>query len=97
MSFNLKLMTSVIISTLLLLTSAVGISYIISINALDYLGRSTIRNQITSLVETLKMQNDITQEKLESDLGLMDREVAAHGGFRLNAESTVFTLSLIHI
>jgi methyl-accepting chemotaxis protein len=91
MSFNLKLMTSVIISTLLLLTSAVGISYIISIDALDYLGRATIRNQITSLVETLKMQNDITQEKLESDLGLMDREVAAHGGFRLDADSTVFT------
>ncbi|MGE4422252.1 MAG: methyl-accepting chemotaxis protein [Pseudodesulfovibrio sp.] len=91
MSFNLKLMTSVIISTLLLLTIAVGTSYVISINALDYLGRSTIRNQITSLVETLKMQNDITQEKLESDLGLMDREVAARGGFRLAANSTVPT------
>lgn len=83
MNFNLKLMTSVIISSLLLLTIAVGTSYVISINALNYLGRSTIRHQVSSLVETLKMQNKITLEKLESDLGLMDREINARGGFQL--------------
>ncbi|WP_419785934.1 methyl-accepting chemotaxis protein [Pseudodesulfovibrio sp.] len=91
MSFNLKLMTSVIVSTLLLLTIAVGTSYVISLDAIGFLGRSTIRNQISSLVETLKMQNDITQEKLESDLGLMGREIDARGGFQLSANATVAT------
>jgi methyl-accepting chemotaxis protein len=91
MNFTVKLMTSVIVSTLLLLTVAVGTSYVISIQSLDFLGRSTIRTQINGLVDTLKMQNGITQEKLESDLGLMDREVASRGGFRLDEYSPVTT------
>ena len=91
LSFNAKLMASVIASTLLLLTVTVGTSYVISIRALDYLGRSTIQNKIATLVDTLKMQNDITLEKLESDLGLMDKEVETRGGFRLDADAPVPT------
>jgi len=91
LNFNAKLMVSVIASTLLLLTVAVGTSYVISVRALDYLGRSTIQNKIATLVDTLKMQNDITQEKLESDLGLMDKEIEVRGGFRLDADAPVPT------
>ncbi|MEF2230710.1 MAG: hypothetical protein V3571_07265, partial [Pseudodesulfovibrio sp.] len=69
----------------------------ISVRALDYLGRSTIQNKIATLVDTLKMQNDITLEKLESDLGLMDKEVEVRGGFRLDADAPVPTTMINQI
>ncbi|MBU1001804.1 MAG: Cache 3/Cache 2 fusion domain-containing protein [Proteobacteria bacterium] len=83
MNFNKKLMTSVIATTLVLLIAAVGTTYVISVRSLDYLGHSTMEDMITNLTDTLEMQDSITQEKLASDLGLMDREIAARGGFRL--------------
>ena len=91
MNFNAKLMLSVIVSTLLLLTVAVGSSYFISIRSLDFLGRSTIEGQIGGLVDTLAMQNGITMEKLDADLGVMEKEISARGGLRLAPGSPVST------
>lgn len=91
LSFNAKLMVSIILSTLILLLAAVGTTYFISTNALDFLGKSTMKDVITSLTDTLEMQNSITQEKLVSDLGLMENEIAAIGGFSFNATQPITT------
>ncbi len=91
LTFNAKLMLSIIFSTLFLLLAAVGTAYVISTNALDFLGSSTMRDVITSLEDTIEMQNSITQEKLVSDLGLMENEIAAVGGFGLDESQPVDT------
>jgi len=91
MNFNTKLMTSVIVTTLVLLMAAVGTTYFISVRSLDFLGHSTVKDSITSLTDTLKMQHDITMEKLDSDLGLLDREILARGGFGLDEQNPVPT------
>ncbi|BBD08731.1 methyl-accepting chemotaxis protein [Desulfovibrio ferrophilus] len=89
MNFNKKLMASVIVTTLVLLTAAVGTTYFISVRSLDFLGHSTMEDLITNLTDTLEMQNSITQEKLVSDLGLMDKEIATQGGFSLAPDEPV--------
>ncbi len=91
LSFNSKLMVSIILSTLTLLLAAVGTTYFISTNALDFLGKSTMKDVITSLNDTIEMQNSITQEKLVSDLGLMQNEIAAIGGFSFDEYQPINT------
>ena len=90
-NFNFKLLTSVTCTSLLLLIAAAGVTYCIALQSLGTLGRETIQGMVGGLADTLQMQNDITQEKLVSDLGFMESEVAALGGFAVNERLPVNT------
>ncbi len=90
-NFNIKLLSSVTCISLLLLIAAAGVTYFIARQSLGTLGQETIRGMVGGLVDTLQMQNDITQEKLASDLGFLEAEVNSMGGFNLNRQFPVTT------
>lgn len=84
LNFNKKLIGSILIVVLLLLTISGATSYYISENALSYLGHQFIENMVEELHDTIEMQHTITQEKLNADIGVMEMEIATKGRLYLD-------------
>ncbi len=95
MNFNAKLTGAVLAIVVL---AVVGVSVVTSLTAkdnLDDLGEANLVSASNALMNTIGMQNRITQEKVDSDLKLMAMEIQRRGEARLDADDPV-TLTIVN-
>ncbi len=92
LNFNKKLITSIVFVVVALLAASGFITYSISSSSLQFLGRQFIANIVQELADNIEMQNSITQEKLDADLGILERDVAAKGFLFQSADETAETV-----
>jgi len=92
LSFNFKLIVGVLFAFALVLAASNVINYFESKSALTRSGMQSVAQRAEEIVKAVRLQNDVIQEKLESDLALMRREVVADGNLFLDRTDTIRTI-----
>lgn len=91
MNFNKKMLLCIVgtVASMLLIS---GIYlYSISKSTLHSLGKQFISSIMVELEDAITLQNDITQEKLNADLVVMEKDIKALGSLFINEDETLTT------
>jgi methyl-accepting chemotaxis protein len=91
LSFNFKLIVGVLFAFALVLTATTLINYFQSKGALERSGEESVIRTAGEIVKAISLQNDVIQEKLESDLALMRKEILEDGALYLDTNDTLRT------
>jgi len=89
LKFKTKIFISVSLLVILSVAAVGAINYFKARKAFFALGRENLSKFSFLITEALRMQNDITQEKLKGDLKLMEKEVTSRGSFYLDEQNKI--------
>ncbi|GFM35716.1 methyl-accepting chemotaxis protein [Desulfovibrio psychrotolerans] len=95
LNFNKKLLLGIVGTVIFMLLVSGLYSYTISKKNLNTLGRAFISSMLDGLQDTIDLQNKITQEKLNADLVVMEREMAKLGNVFLATDKS-FQTSIVN-
>ncbi len=89
LSFSAKLLAGTVFLVVVTVLIMGGINYYSILHSFDKLGASMVKGASEQFVRAIQMQGDITQEKVKSDLILMDMEVKRAGKLALNEAESI--------
>lgn len=89
LNFNRKLIGSVLLVIVTLLSTLSLCNYSISHDSLIFLGKNFISTMVNNLEDTIRMQHSITLEKLDADVGFFDIQISQKGGLHINPEKKI--------
>ncbi len=89
LNFNRKLQLSIVSTVVAMLLVSGLYFYSTSKHTLEILGEHYISSLLVELEDAIELQNQITQEKLDADLAVMDKEIAQTGSLFLDTMETV--------
>ena len=95
LKFSTKTYAGIVVIVLTTIVLMGAINYWRMSSALEQLGREYISSTLERVRDALSMQNDITQTKINSDLGLMDMLVRPIGSFHLD-ESEMIEMTIVN-
>ncbi len=72
-----------------------GITYLWTFNSLEKVGKDFIQSTLNRVEDALRLQNNITLEKLDSDLHLMEMLITQEGGIYLDTSRKI-SMTLIN-
>ncbi|MBT8764366.1 Cache 3/Cache 2 fusion domain-containing protein [Desulfohalobiaceae bacterium Ax17] len=93
--FTTKLFVGVLLMFLVALLSVSLINFYQVKNNLFRMGASSLKSISQTVYNTLKMQNDLTQEKLKTDLALMDKDLSLLGDVYLD-KSRMISMTIVN-
>jgi methyl-accepting chemotaxis protein len=91
LNFNRKLLLSIVAAVVVMLLFSGVYFYATSKSTLHTLGEHFIASLITELEDTIDLQNKITQEKLNADLVVMERDIKTLGTMFISESDTIKT------
>ncbi|UZP67986.1 Cache 3/Cache 2 fusion domain-containing protein [Desulfovibrio mangrovi] len=91
LNFNRKLLLSIVATVVAMLLISGVYFYATSKSTLHILGQRFISSLLIELEDTIELQNKITQEKLDSDLVVMERDIKSLGSLFISEDETITT------